>query len=103
MKMYRWAKQSCGALLTLLVFSGATAAVDVEQIQAAADRQLPAATAALQKWVTIPSVTDATDSHREDKTRLLREIIAEAKRLGFEGRLVADQRVAIIDFDQQHQ
>ena len=101
MKMPCWVKQSCGVLLALLGFSGAASAVDADQIQSAADQQLPSAIAALQKWVTIPSVTDATDSYRDDKTRLLTEIVNEAEKLGFEGRLVADQRVAIIDFDQQ--
>jgi len=101
MRKFHWASRPCWFVLLFLSLSSNLFAVDVAQIQAASDRQLPAAIAALQKWVAIPSVTDATDSHRTDKTRLLQEIIDEAGRLGFQASLVANQQVAIIDFDQQ--
>lgn len=74
---------------------------DLAQIESEAEYQLPAALQALQRWVAIPSITDATDSHRADKTRLLKSIVNEAEQLGFSGRLVADDQVAIIDIDEQ--
>ncbi|RLA14395.1 MAG: hypothetical protein DRQ52_04305 [Gammaproteobacteria bacterium] len=101
MKKFRWASRCFWLGALWLSFGNSVFAVDAIQIQAATDRQLQPAITALQTWVAIPSVTDATDSHRADKTRLLLDIVAEAKRLGFQARLVADQQVAIIDFDQQ--
>lgn len=101
MKIFHWVSSLSWLGGLLLVLTGNSVALEVEQIRAATDQQLPAAVAALQRWVAIPSVTDAMDSHRADKTRLLKQIVAEAEMLGFHGRLVAEDRVAIIDFDDQ--
>ncbi|MEL0081478.1 MAG: Sapep family Mn(2+)-dependent dipeptidase [Gammaproteobacteria bacterium] len=101
MKKFTWPKRATG-LLGLWLFAGSNLfAMESALIRQASDQQLQSAIAAVQKWVTIPSITDATDSYRADKTRLLEDIAAEARQLGFHARLVADQRVAIIDYDHQ--
>lgn len=66
-------------------------------IDAAVEAHMPAAIADVQEWIRYRSVTDATDSYRDQKTALLRQIVRRAQELGLAARLVADGRAAIVD------
>ncbi|HAC33331.1 MAG TPA: hypothetical protein DCF45_02305 [Gammaproteobacteria bacterium] len=89
------------AAVPLLQAEEGPAGLDQALIKNEAEYQLPAALEALKRWIAIPSITDATDSYRSDKTRLLKSIVAEAEQLGFNGQLVADEQVAVIDINDQ--
>ena len=104
----RWGKQITGLTAGLMLATGGVAATDLplpmpvgEKIEAAVDARLDEAVSVLQQWVAIQSVTDATDSHRDDKTRLLELIAEKSRALGFRARLVANNQVAIIDLDDR--
>ncbi|MBL4621747.1 MAG: M20/M25/M40 family metallo-hydrolase [Immundisolibacteraceae bacterium] len=111
MKSCRWGSYLAGLAGGLLLV-GAAAFADSdsgpdrvmptrERIQAAVDGRMPEAISALQRWISIRSVTDATDSYRDEKTRLLEVVAEKSRQLGFSARLVANDQVAIIDMDDQ--
>lgn len=105
----RWGSRLSALAGGFLVVSGAAfAGADTgsamparQQIEAAVDNRLPEAISALQRWVSFRSVTDATDSHRVEKTQLLEVIAEQSRQLGFNARLVANDQVAIIDLDDR--
>ena len=85
-------------VLALLVAPLASLAQQLDaKIDAAVEAHLPAAITDVQQWVRYRTVTDATDSYRAEKTALLKAIVTRAAELGLSGRLVAEDRVAIVD------